>query len=575
MVDKRLMQEMKNYRQLFLTLVGLSAGGGVLVILQAGYLTRIVDGVFLGGLDLTAVRPWLFMLLGIMVLRAVFIWLGEIYAHRLAVKIKSSIRERLARQLLALGPVYVNGEQSGELINLLVEGVENIEPYFARFLPQLVIAAVVPLLVLGVAMPLDTATGLILLVTAPLIPLFMILIGRMADKLNKQQWATLSRLSAHFLDVLQGLTTLKIFGRSIEQAKVVVRLSNEFRDITLSVLKVAFLSALVLELAATISTALVAVSVGLRLLYFKLAFSQAFFLLLLAPEFYLPMRQLGSSFHAGMAGAAAADRIYQLLNLPVRSARPAVAGLSNPDELTVEFKEVHFAYRNGERPALNGFNLTLSPGEQVALVGSSGAGKSTVAALLLGFIEPQAGTIRINGTDITRLELAAWLKNVAYVPQSAHLFYGTVADNIRLSREEASREEVEAAAAAAGAHQFITGLPQGYDTIVGEGGQGLSGGEKRRLAIARAFLKNAPLLILDEATAGLDAHHEREIQLALERLTRGRTVLLIAHRLRTVYGADKIAVVSQGRIVEQGRHSELLERQGIYHELVTAFRGES
>ena len=575
MVDKRLMQEMKNYRQLFLTLVGLSAGGGVLVILQAGYLTRIVDGVFLGGLDLTAVRPWLFMLLGIMVLRAVFIWLGEIYAHRLAVKIKSSIRERLARQLLALGPVYVNGEQSGELINLLVEGVENIEPYFARFLPQLVIAAVVPLLVLVVAMPLDTATGLILLVTAPLIPLFMILIGRMADKLNKQQWATLSRLSAHFLDVLQGLTTLKIFGRSIEQAKVVVRLSNEFRDITLSVLKVAFLSALVLELAATISTALVAVSVGLRLLYFKLAFSQAFFLLLLAPEFYLPMRQLGSSFHAGMAGAAAADRIYQLLNLPVRSARPAAAGLPAPDELTVEFKEVHFAYRNGERPALNGFNLILSPGEQVALVGSSGAGKSTVAALLLGFIEPQAGTIRINGADITRLELAAWLKNVAYVPQSAHLFYGTVADNIRLGRKEASQEEVEAAAAAAGAHQFITGLPQGYDTIVGEGGQGLSGGEKRRLAIARAFLKNAPLLILDEATAGLDAHHEREIQLALERLTRGRTVLLIAHRLRTVYGADKIAVVSQGRIVEQGRHSELLERQGIYHELVTAFRGES
>lgn len=575
MVDKRLMQEMKNYRQLFLTLVGLSAGGGVLVILQAGYLTRIVDGVFLGGLDLTAVRPWLFMLLGIMVLRAVFIWLGEIYAHRLAVKIKSSIRERLARQLLALGPVYVNGEQSGELINLLVEGVENIEPYFARFLPQLVIAAVVPLLVLVVAMPLDTATGLILLVTAPLIPLFMILIGRMADKLNKQQWATLSRLSAHFLDVLQGLTTLKIFGRSIEQAKVVVRLSNEFRDITLSVLKVAFLSALVLELAATISTALVAVSVGLRLLYFKLAFSQAFFLLLLAPEFYLPMRQLGSSFHAGMAGAAAADRIYQLLNLPVRSARPAAAGLPAPDELTVEFTEVHFAYRNGERPALNGFNLILSPGEQVALVGSSGAGKSTVAALLLGFIEPQAGTIRINGADITRLELAAWLKNVAYVPQSAHLFYGTVADNIRLGRKEASQEEVEAAAAAAGAHQFITGLPQGYDTIVGEGGQGLSGGEKRRLAIARAFLKNAPLLILDEATAGLDAHHEREIQLALERLTRGRTVLLIAHRLRTVYGADKIAVVSQGRIVEQGRHSELLERQGIYHELVTAFRGES
>lgn len=575
MIDRRLMVEMKKCRQRFFILIGLSAGSGVLVILQADYLTKIIDGVFLGGRDLAAVWPWLLALLGIMLLRAVLIWLNEICAHRLAAIIKSSVRERLARQLLALGPTQVHGEQSGEMVNLLVEGVENIEPYFARFLPQLVVAAVVPLLVLGVVTPLDTTTALILLVTAPLIPLFMVLIGRAADELNKRQWATLSKLSAHFLDVLQGLTTLKIFGRSTEQARVIARLSNDFRDITLSVLKVAFLSALVLELAATISTALVAVAVGLRLLYVKLTFSQAFFLLLLAPEFYLPMRQLGGSFHAGMAGTAAADRIYQLLNRPVRSSRRGTVELAGPAKLAVEFKGVTFAYQNGDRPALTGFDLMLAPGEHVALVGPSGAGKSTVANLLLGFIEPQAGTILVNGVDITRLELSAWLKHIAYVPQSAHLFYGTVADNIRLSREEASPAEVEAAAAAAGAHAFITALPQGYNTIVGEGGQGLSGGEKRRLAIARAFLKDAPLLILDEPTAGLDARHEQEIQLSLDRLISGRTVLVIAHRLSTVYKADKIVVVSRGQAAEQGRHNELLDRQGLYYQLVTAFRGES
>lgn len=575
MIDRRLMAEMKKCRQRFFMLIGLSAGSGVLVILQADYLTKIIDGVFLGGLDLAAVWPWLLALLGIMLFRAVLIWLNEISAHRLAATIKSSVRERLARQLLTLGPTQVHGEQSGEMVNLLVEGVENIEPYFARFLPQLVVAAVVPLLVLGVVTPLDTTTALILLVTAPLIPLFMVLIGRAADELNKRQWATLSKLSAHFLDVLQGLTTLKIFGRSTEQARVIARLSNDFRDITLSVLKVAFLSALVLELAATISTALVAVTVGLRLLYVKLTFSQAFFLLLLAPEFYLPMRQLGGSFHAGMAGTAAADRIYQLLNRPVRSSRRGTVELADPAKLAVEFKGVSFAYQNGERPALSGFDLTLAPGEHVALVGPSGAGKSTVANLLLGFIEPQAGAIMVNGADITRLELSAWLKHLAYVPQSAHLFYGTVADNIRLSRAEASQAEVEAAAAAAGAHAFITGLPQGYNTIVGEGGQGLSGGEKRRLAIARAFLKDAPFLILDEATAGLDARHEQEIQLALDRLISGRTVLMIAHRLSTVYKADKIVVVSGGQAAEQGRHKELLDRQGLYYQLVTAFRGKS
>jgi len=575
MVDKRLVGEVKQYKQLFFTLVGLGLGGGILVVVQADTLTKIIDGVFLGNLGLADVWVWMALLLVVMVVRAAFIWLNETLSHRLAARIKSSLRERLVKHLLALGPVQISGEQSGELISLLVEGVENIEPYFAKYLPQLFAAVLVPLLILGIVTPLDTLTAGILLITAPLIPLFMMLIGKLAEQKNKRQWETLSRLSAHFLDVLQGLTTLKIFGRSAEQAQVIARMSGQFRDATLDVLKIAFLSALVLELVATISTALVAVTVGLRLLYYKLTFSQAFFLLLLAPEFYLPLRQLGTHFHAGMAGTTVAERVYSVLSRPLdwRKQDRQPISLSRQTHLCVEFEDVHYAYQGGDRPALKGLSLTIGAGEQVALVGPSGAGKSTVASLLLGFIAPTAGRIRVSGIPLCQIKRSDWLAQVAFVPQAPHLFYGTVADNIRLGRQDAPLEAVIEAARAAGADSFICKLPNGYNTVVGEGGHGLSGGERRRLAIARAFLKDAPFLILDEATAGLDPQTEAEVQQSLKGLMTGRTVLVIAHRMTTVYNADRIVVLNDGQAAERGRHAELMEKQGLYYQLVTAFRG--
>ncbi|MBP2661680.1 MAG: transporter, CydDC cysteine exporter (CydDC-E) family, permease/ATP-binding protein CydD [Firmicutes bacterium] len=319
MVDKRLMNQLKQHRRQFSVLVGLGLGGGVLAVLQADFMAKIINGVFLAQLDWAGVSQWMAALFVVMTLRSIFVWLIEVTAHSLAAYIKKSMRQRILTSLFALGPMYIKRQQTGELINVLVEGVENLEPYFAKFLPQLFTAVTVPLVVLSVAFPLDITTGVILLLTAPLIPVFMIFIGRTAEQVNKRQWETLSRLSAHFLDVLQGLTVLKIFGRSIEQIQVIHRMSSEFRDKTLGVLKIAFLSALVLELVATISTALVAVTIGLKLLYYKMEFSQAFFLLLLAPEFYLPLRQLGTHFHAGMAGSAAAERIFGILSLPIQS----------------------------------------------------------------------------------------------------------------------------------------------------------------------------------------------------------------------------------------------------------------
>ncbi|MBC8015466.1 MAG: thiol reductant ABC exporter subunit CydD [Sporomusaceae bacterium] len=572
MVDKRLIQQLRKHRTQFFTLVGLSVSGGVLVVLQADYLAKIINGVFLEKMDLSGAELWMGSLFVVMLLRSGVIWLIEVMAHHLAACIKTDIRQRVLTCLLNLGPVYASSQQTGELVNVLIEGVENLEPYFAKFLPQLFTALLVPIVILTWVFPIDISTGMILLVTAPLIPIFMILIGRMAENLNKKQWETLSRLSAHFLDVLQGLTILKIFGRSIEQIQVIARMSAQFRDTTLGVLKIAFLSALVLELVATISTALVAVTVGLKLLYFKTDFYQAFFLLLLAPEFYSPLRQLGTHFHAGMAGVAAAERIFSILSLD-----QAEAHSSKPFPLQravgIVLKDIYYAYEDGERPALQGISLEIKPGQQVALVGASGSGKSTLASLLLKFMVPTQGKIYINGVDLSDIKKADWLAHVAFVPQAPHLFYRSAADNIRLGQEEASLAEVIQAAVQAGAHEFIMALPQGYDTVVGEGGHGLSGGQCKRLAIARAFLQNAPFLLLDEATAGLDPHSEAVIDEALDRLKVGRTVLIIAHRLTTVYHADSIVVFNQGQVAEAGRHQELMVNEGLYYKLVTAFRG--
>lgn len=573
MFSSALMGEVRKNRLLFGLLIVTALAGGAAAIIQAYYLAGIIDGAFLGGLGIVELQSGLGALFAAIVARALFIWGQEMLGFRLAANIKTDLRDRLLARLLALGPATVDRESSGELVNTLVDGVERVDAYCAKYLPQLASAALIPPVILVVVFPLDLAAGLILLVTAPLIPVFMVLIGRWASRLEERQWGLLSRLSAHFFDVLQGLTTLKIFNRSKEQQAVIARLSDEFRDSTLGVLKVAFLSAFTLELLATLSTALAAVTVGLKLLYGQLAFRQAFFVLLLAPEYYLPLRLLGSRFHAGLAGQTAAGRIFRLLALAVPA--PAAEGgepFVGQNRIKVTFDKVSFAY--DERPLLRSVSFGIAPGERLALVGPSGAGKTTLVDLLLDFIRPTAGVITVNGRDLSTITRADWLGHVAYLPQQPHLFHGTVADNIRFSLP-GSPAEVEEAARAAGAHEFISRLAQGYDTVIGEGGQGLSGGEGQRIAIARAFYKKAPVLILDEAATGLDPQSEAVVREALSKLMTGRTVLVIAHRLSTACEADRILVVDEGAIVQAGRHDELVAADGLYRRLVTAYRGLS
>jgi ATP-binding cassette subfamily C protein CydD len=431
------------------------------------------------------------------------------------------------------------------------------------------LAALIPLSILAFVFPLDWRSALIMLLTAPLIPFFMLLIGRGAERLNQHQWKQLARMGGRFLDMIQGLTTLKLYNASRREAALIARLSEDYRHATMKVLRVAFLSALALEFFATVSIALVAVLIGFRLLAGELDFSTGFFVLLLAPEFYLPLRSLGAHYHARMEAVGAAERMVEILDTPISRIPDAPALPPPPPPWRIRFQDVHVIYAGG-RQALTGADFVLRAGERTALVGPSGAGKTTVINLLLGFIAPQQGQVSINGQDLSRMDLTQWRSRLAWVPQRPRLFHGTVAENLALGLQDVAEQALWEALQRAQALDFVSQLPQGLHTRVGEGARPLSGGQVQRLALARAFLRDAELVLMDEPTANLDPYSERQVQAAIDELARERTVLSVAHRLQTVIKADRILVLEQGRVREQGDHAWLMAFDGLYRRLIDA-----
>jgi ATP-binding cassette subfamily C protein CydD len=529
------------------------------------------------------VAPYLLGYAGAAARRAAATWAQEVLAQRFSGAVRLAVRDRLLRRLLALGPRFASGERTGELANTLVGGVDALDAHVGQYLPQAYLAGLVPLLVLLAVLWADPLSAFVLLLTFPLAPLFMWLIGSAAQERTRRQWVTLSRLAARFLDALQGLPTLRAFGRAGAEADAIAAASERHREVTMGVLRLAFVSALVLEALATLGTAVVAVEVGLRLLHARIEFREALFVLVLAPEFYRPLRALGSAFHAGMAGKEAAGRIAEVLEAQgplaapaIERAQPRVRGAATRlGPPAIAFEAVRLAYAPGRAPALDSFSLALPAGATVALVGPSGAGKTTVARLLLRFLEPDEGAVTVDGVSLSAIGPEEWRRRVAWVPQRPHLFHGTVRDNLLIGRPGASAAELEEAAARARLDGVLRELSRGWQTPVGEGGERLSGGQAQRLALARAFLKDAPVLVLDEPTARLDPESEAEVMEAMEGLRRGRTVLLVAHRLTTVVRADRVALVAHGRVIEEGPPRHLAVSGRAYPRLLAAWGGAS
>ncbi len=569
--DQRLLRLIPHLRAYLLMMLLLGLLTGSVTLLQALYVSRIIHHVFLAGQTLSQLVPLLATLAIVILIRSMLSWLSELVAGKSARAVKTKLRQQLFAHLLALGPSYTQSERSGELANSLVEGIESLDAYFSQYLPQLFFTLLIPLVIVIAVFSVDPLSGLILLMTAPLLPFFMALIGMMANALTKRQWKLMSLMSAHFLDVLQGMTTLKLFGRSSKQQDTIRRMSEQFRTSTMQVLRVAFLSSLVLELGATISTAIIAVEIGLRLLYAQMDFSQAFFVLLLAPEFYLPLRTLGTRYHAAMSSSAVSHRLFAILATPVPIGNNTPSFKQQPEPVTALAVEHLFYTYSDQRTALQDVSFSIPLGQKVALVGASGAGKSTLVHLLMRFIEPNTGNISIQGQASHAMSAQTWRTQIALVSQRPYLFNLTVAENIRMGNPQATQAAVIQAAQQACAHDFIQALPHGYDTIIGERATRLSGGQAQRISLARALLKNAPLLILDEATANLDSATEAQVLHSLAHVMQGRTTLVVAHRLETIADADQIIVMAQGRIVETGTHQTLLQQQGLYYQLLSAY----
>lgn len=549
---------------------------GLLVLVQAELLAGVLSGRFAA----TALAG----LVAMVALRALLAWAQGVFGGRTATGVKSALRRRLLGRLQELGPARLSGHRSGELVTLAGRGLDRLDAYLTGYLPAVAVAAVVPVAVLVRLFAADLTSAVIVLVTLPLIPVFGALVGMTTKAVTERQFHALSRLGGHFLDVVRGLPTLRAFGRARYQATVIRQVADAHRSATMRTLRVAFLSSLVLELCASLSLALVAVPIGLRLLGGSLDLTTALLVLLLAPEAYLPLRVMGTRFHASMEGVAAADAAFAVLDraadpaesravpgltadpaesraVPDRTAGPAESrdGAAPPgrEAPRIELHDVTVRYPGLDDAALSGVSLTIEPGERVALVGESGGGKSTLLHLLLGFVQPSEGRVLVDGADLRDLDPGAWRDRLAFVPQRPHLFATSVADNIRLGAPDASQEEVRRAAAAARADEFVERLPGGYDAQVGERGANLSAGQRQRVALARAFCRpHAPVLLLDEPTARLDGRSEAAVVAATADLSRGRTAVIVAHRPAMIELADRVVRLHEGRVIADTAHPD-------------------
>jgi thiol reductant ABC exporter CydD subunit len=547
-LDPRLARHTRAVRTMLVADVAIGVVTAALVLGQAVLIANVAARSFAGASLGSLVVP-LALLVGVVLARATAVWGFEVVGRRAASRVLSQLRLDLVEARLHRQPAALDGTRSAEVAATAVEGVDALEATFARYLPQVVLAVIVPVAVLALVTAIDLVAAGVMLLTLPLVPVFMWLVGRYTERRARERWLALTLLSSHFLDVVRGLPTLRAFNRGKSQAAKIAEVGDEYRRTTMGTLRVAFLSGAVLELAATLGIALVAVTVGVRLVEGGIGFEAALAVLLLTPELYLPLRNLAAQFHASADGRAVSERLLDLIDEPAAVTIRGRELPPSPGDAPVRFEGVAFRYPGATVDVLEHVDLQLTPGEIVALVGPSGAGKSTIASLLLRFAEPTRGRIAVGGADLAECDPGAWRRLVAWVPQHPTLFRATVADNIRVGDPGATFESVRDAARRAGADAFVSELPDGYDTVVGDGGRPVSPGERRRIALARAMLRKAPLLVLDEPAADLDPASVALVGDAIEELAKeGRAVLLIAHRPELAELADRVVQIDAGRV---------------------------
>lgn len=564
----------KQYKGTKLLLVILAVLSGISIIAQAYLIVTVVDRIFLQGQSFNQIVPYLAWLALALILRAALTYASGRAGVRMAAKVKSGFRRKLLAKF-SNNPVQSSLQgQSGQKVSVMMDAVDEIDSYFSQYVPQVIQTSVVPLMILITAFTQHLYTGLLMIITAPFIPLFFIIIGIKTQKKSEEQMDKMAAFSGKFLDTLQGLTTLKLFGRSQKQKDSIRESSLGFREATMEVLKIAFVSSLMLEYISMLSIGLIALELGLRLVVFEsVTFFTAFFLLVLAPEFYLALKELGSAFHTGRGSMGAARKIMNELE---KNDHPVSWGEHELDASTppaISLKGAGFRYGD-EGFELNDVTADIKPYAKVAIVGESGAGKSTLLNLMAGLISTSRGQLLIQGRPLSDYKERAWFDGLSYISQQPYIFAGTIADNIAIgSSKEVRKEAIKEAAKQAGIMELIDSLERGFDTPVGEGGRGLSGGEKQRLAIARAFLKNPSVVLFDEPTTGLDLKTEQILQASIEELSKRSTVITVAHRLHTIQHADMILFLNKGELAAQGTHAELLNSTPEYRNMVAVQQG--
>ena len=560
LAQKRLFREALSQRRFIAGLLFAALTTAVVILIQMYSLSVLIDAAFLQGWNVLNHGQYLIFLFGAVAVRAVMAWTDKWLGMKMSIHQKARYRKELLHKIHEIGPVRIKGEKTGELIGLQLNGIEKLDDFYSLYIPAAIRMGAIPLIIFGVVMWLDWPSGLVFMITGPLIPIFMYLIGTRAGEKIREQWGTFRRLNAHFLDTIQGMDTLKLFGREESAGRSINNVSRMFRITTMRVLKIAFLSGMILELAASVSTAVVAVEIGVRLIEGMVGFQVGLFVLLLAPEFYLPFRTFGSAHHAGMEGAEAGSRLFELFD----HAHSETQKRENSVEMVsdspthIQIKNLRFRYPGSENYILNGVNLTLQENEVHTLAGASGEGKTTLKNVLSTLIPYEEGEILVNGSSLTRLEPRHWKAQISYLSQFPHFFPGSIEDNIRMGSRNAADEEIIEASRLAQAHAFISLLPNGYQTVLGEDGLNLSGGERQRIALARTFLNKSPIYFLDEPGSFLNKELEVALMSSIKKLAKNSIVFILSHQQQTMMASDRISLLRHGAIAESGPASEIV-----------------